>query len=75
MIDDHVVPPSCDTVAPPSLPLMSRLGSFGSTHMVCVSPWGTRMRENVFPASIDFHTVRFITYSVFSFVGSAVTFE
>ena len=75
MIDDQLFPPSCDTVAPPSLPLISRSGSFGSTHMMCVSPWGTRMRENVLPPSMDRHTVRFITYSVFSFVGSAVTVE
>ena len=61
-----------EIVAPPSLPLMRRLGSLGSTHMMCVSPCGTRTGVNVRPPSMERCTVRFMTYTVFSFTGSAV---
>ncbi len=40
--------------------------------MMCVSPWGTRTVLNVRPPSMLRLTCRFITYTVFSFTGSAV---
>ena len=60
-------------VAPPSLPLIMRRESLGSTQSSCVSPCGMRIRVNVRPPSVDFHVDRFITYIMFSSDGSADT--
>ena len=72
---DQVRPPSNEMVAPPSFPLIIRFGSCGSIHMMCVSPCGTRISVKVCPPSIERFTPRFMTYTVFSSVGSAVTAE
>jgi hypothetical protein len=41
------------TFPPPSLLLTIRLGSFGSIQRSWLSPCGTRIVENVLPASVD----------------------
>src|SRR6266849_2327635 len=72
---DHVVPPSKETVAPPSFASIMRRESLRSIHSVWQSPCGTRMRENVLPPSTERQVPRLRTYTMFSFAGSAVMKE
>src|SRR5260370_17199099 len=72
---DHVVPPSKETVAPPSFASIMRRESLRSIHSVWQSPCGTRMRENVLPPSTERQVPRLRTYTMFSFAGSPVTKE
>ena len=66
--------PSSVIDAPPSLALIITFGSFGLIQSWWLSPCRAFSWVNVCPPSIDFSTGAFITYTTFSFCGSAVMF-
>ncbi|KTF08078.1 hypothetical protein MGSAQ_000426 [marine sediment metagenome] len=69
---DHDSPPSKVTVAPPSLALIMFKLFSGFIHISWVSPWGRDLISKVLPPSMDLCSCTFITYRVFSSLGSTL---
>jgi hypothetical protein len=66
-----VLPPSVETLAPPSFAWIMMLPSLGLTQMSWLSLCGVRIDANVLPASVDLKNPSAPAYTTSALVGSA----
>src|SRR6516225_964579 len=68
---DQVWPPSVETLAPPSLPLIRILLFVGLIQKSWLSPCGVPIPDHVLPPSVDLYEPVFTVYAVSTCCGSA----